>query len=123
MTNRRACPSSGTWRCFSGLVLFTTKEDLSGKVDPSEMSDAELFEAAKSVIRRMKEAGEEMEVDEKPAESAPIEKTTYEKKLNQMSQSDFGVSFPMLKVVFLLQRILSRLIHLSLKPRLFPRAR
>ena len=59
---------------FQRLVLFTTKEDLSGKVDPSEMSDDDLFEAAKSVIRRMKETGEVIETDDKPVESAPVER-------------------------------------------------
>ena len=76
---------------FQRLVLFTTKEDLSGKVDPSEMSDAELFEAAKSVIRRMKEAGEEIEVDEKPAESAPVEREIIPEPEEVVSPDSFRI--------------------------------
>lgn len=68
---------------FQRLVVHVTKEDITGKVDPSEMSDVELFQAAKSVIRWMKEAGEDIEIDDKPAEAAPPEQLVVEEDFGE----------------------------------------
>ncbi len=54
------------------LVINNTKEEISNDIDPSEMSDEDLFEAANQLMLRIRDEGEEIDVDGEPEGSEEI---------------------------------------------------